>query len=1513
MKKFLFHFCWFFFIKISTLLSQEVTAEMDPSIHAQMKASFAGLNPSLIRTGFLADLSQQFVPFASVSQSQLDSANAMTIDRYGMLYGSVLQSVIGSWTSSINPKQEFTEIMRHITEDSPIPIGLICVRYDAIRDEAFSNGYIVNSGDLITQTVQDPDMLYRQDTLMGAISYMDVIRVPNPRFFWSSRSLISNMGASIDSLMVDFEDGMGVRKVLPDQPIEILYASGGMRHIVATIHTSDGNILRSHFYIEIVLQDASALLTDPYPHTSHTIDGVGEGSNPIHLKIMSACEVPGRITKPFIIVDGFEPNIEGNTNEWNDLFLNNRLRVESNQQSGTEFYETILAEGYDIIFADYGDVMGRVDHYYGLIKTTTDGITIKGGQNDIFINAATFQAALEWINEQKNQNGSYEKNVVVGMSMGGLVSKIALRKMELAGKDHQTKTFFSYDSPMQGAHILLALQGTLLHFGGTIFAGTITLEDLISKIANPLKTLRSKAAKQMTYYSLPSYENTGYLKKTINVIPNLDHDDFFARVEALGELQHCVYKAVSNGNQSGLGQSFEPGSLLGKLGLTNHHLFDLWRQGANDFWDISTYVLEYISYFVFNIFGLAELHATPNGGSGEIYSGTIIQTLGPVILPGLTWLSSVKYKVNNLKPYDSAPGGFTSLGTDALPGLYMEHNVGCHAPTVSGLSIKPPYNQNPYIDLSSLNPRAISYAKNFFASKQPSHSFGYKKKIKNGNEATYEWVDYGTNSNQAHVFMDRQRAHFLLWDMKSLDNLRTTSQISNRVYNFGLSDSDTPAVLAEGQYKPEGTGYTITNNLTFTDKAKLLINNGGRLGYADDPLNPINRDNCHFGVSIEKNHCDGTPVLVSMEEGTELVIGDLGVNNKGTLSVQNECTLKINKDAQLRIINGSKLMINKGGTLEISGINNLKLEDRSIVEVYGTIILSSEVNWTQLDGIFDLKDGCNIIVSGKWTMSGVSKVKTLIKMDKNVQINVVQQDIDWSQFKIEQDQNNLIKISRSKVLIDRLLVIAPKNNNPYYNNQFLEVTNPVSVLLKDSRIEYLTRGIVVDQIGEAECMISNCQFWKNNTFGIHLKNGKKARVENTILRGIYYRRYRSELTVPSPYTEHGSLAGMIIEKIDNHQNYHVEVDSFLAPSSAGIRLKHTKHFIMEGGSVSTCRIGIDAGKLQNATNDGGENNMSIINCATIQKNEIGIRIDGGIASLSQRGLNYGRVTMRRANLLDNTLWGIQGTDVLLDIQGSRWTYNTFSSYRNYEAVAGRLFFVEYDQYQNINSIPAQYNRWLNSNAYTDNPIRRVNSTTLIPVVYYPTLPYNVPEAPCEMFIFKVGPDGKYLPLDNEMLFGGNGINCVVDKGKYELGVMTDIKGDKVTSYDQLTKVISEASVNNDVACDLDYLLALAAGTFVPSDGKVSEELVKRSTEDSTLALGDYSILPNPSSGLVYLKAPPIQTYTVRITDMLGRSKVLKAVGNQMIDIQDLPSGSYQMRLEGLNGKILLNQKVMIIR
>ncbi|NUT53153.1 MAG: hypothetical protein HOV94_38590 [Saccharothrix sp.] len=52
---------------------------------------------------------------------------------------------------------------------------------------------------------------------------------------------------------------------------------------------------------------------------------------------------------------------------------------------------------------------------------------------------------------------------VGGFSMGGLVTRYALAKMEAEGIDHQTAVYVSYDSPHNGAWVPIALQG-LAHF-----------------------------------------------------------------------------------------------------------------------------------------------------------------------------------------------------------------------------------------------------------------------------------------------------------------------------------------------------------------------------------------------------------------------------------------------------------------------------------------------------------------------------------------------------------------------------------------------------------------------------------------------------------------------------------------------------------------------------------------------------------------------------------------------------------------------------------------------------------------------------------------------------------------------------------------------------------------------------------------------------------------------------------------------------------------------------------------
>lgn len=48
--------------------------------------------------------------------------------------------------------------------------------------------------------------------------------------------------------------------------------------------------------------------------------------------------------------------------------------------------------------------------------------------------------------------------VVGGFSMGGLVTRYALARMESRGEDHQTGVYFSYDTPHRGASIPIGVQ-----------------------------------------------------------------------------------------------------------------------------------------------------------------------------------------------------------------------------------------------------------------------------------------------------------------------------------------------------------------------------------------------------------------------------------------------------------------------------------------------------------------------------------------------------------------------------------------------------------------------------------------------------------------------------------------------------------------------------------------------------------------------------------------------------------------------------------------------------------------------------------------------------------------------------------------------------------------------------------------------------------------------------------------------------------------------------------------------
>ncbi len=159
----------------------------------------------------------------------------------------------------------------------------------------------------------------------------------------------------------------------------------------------------------------------------------GEGEFEIFLD-----NLDGVLDKPIIIMDGFDP---GDSKDIAALYA--ELDFE-----GTNLADILRDEGFDIVALNFPLYI-------------TDGNAIDGGADYIQRNAMVLIELINQINAEKV--GSQEL-VVIGPSMGGLISRYALSYMEQNSLDHETRLFISFDSPHLGANIPVSFQYILNYF-----------------------------------------------------------------------------------------------------------------------------------------------------------------------------------------------------------------------------------------------------------------------------------------------------------------------------------------------------------------------------------------------------------------------------------------------------------------------------------------------------------------------------------------------------------------------------------------------------------------------------------------------------------------------------------------------------------------------------------------------------------------------------------------------------------------------------------------------------------------------------------------------------------------------------------------------------------------------------------------------------------------------------------------------------------------------------------------
>lgn len=238
--------------------------------------------------------------------------------------------------------------------------------------------------------------------------------------------------------------------------------------------------------------------------------------------------VDGVLDKPIFLIDGFDPNDSRNIPAVYELL--------NYGNSGLNLADLIRDEGYDLV----------VLNFEASYPSPTDGTLIMGGADYIQRNAFTL---IELINSINGMKIGSEQNVVIGPSMGGLISRYALRYMEQHMMDHDTRLYISFDSPHQGANVPIGMQ----YLFNYIANGDPDIE-----AAEPLVNglLNSPAAKQMLIDHYLGHIGTDGIEQdnsthTPKGAPYF-RDAFQLELNAMGFPQNTRNVAIING--SGVGQ-----------------------------------------------------------------------------------------------------------------------------------------------------------------------------------------------------------------------------------------------------------------------------------------------------------------------------------------------------------------------------------------------------------------------------------------------------------------------------------------------------------------------------------------------------------------------------------------------------------------------------------------------------------------------------------------------------------------------------------------------------------------------------------------------------------------------------------------------------------------------------------------------------------------------------------------------------------------------------------------------
>ena len=408
--------------------------------------------------------------------------NEKTINKFAFYqaYKAIAQ---GDIDKRLAPLQSLKALSENSYFTNVIPLAILQSEYDMITDVALQNnsvskdaqGYLVNNGSSI----------FEKQQLLVASALRAKHKGLQTTYNLSSSNVFNTSSNSIASIKIDFDDGNNYRAINLNENITVNYLEDGKKLIRFKITLNTGEEFIRSSTIEISYSNS-----DLYSRSSDEITTYNSSITPDLSVYGETTSYPGTgeyelflsadniLDKPIFLVDGFDPGDGRSIAGIYDLLNFNDGSTTSN------LGDIVRDEGFDVVILNFPTY-----------TRTQDAAVIDGGADFMERNAMLLVDLINTINTYKVGN---EQNVIIGPSMGGIISRYALNYMENQNIIHDTRLWISFDSPHHGANVPIGFQHqfNFLAFGLDDFwiLGDQNVEELQPIIDGMLK---SPAARQM--------------------------------------------------------------------------------------------------------------------------------------------------------------------------------------------------------------------------------------------------------------------------------------------------------------------------------------------------------------------------------------------------------------------------------------------------------------------------------------------------------------------------------------------------------------------------------------------------------------------------------------------------------------------------------------------------------------------------------------------------------------------------------------------------------------------------------------------------------------------------------------------------------------------------------------------------------------------------------------------------------------------------------------------------------